>query len=52
MKKLIDELTMIFGLLFLIIKVMIPFLVILAIILIGFFYFLKLEFYLIDTFLR
>ena len=51
MKKLIDELTIIFGILFLVIEVLIPFLVILVFTLIGFFYFLKLEFYLIDTFL-
>ena len=52
MQKLINELTILLGLLTLIVQIVIPYLIMIVVLIIGFYQFLKLEFYLIDTYLR
>ena len=52
MQKLINELTILLGLLTLIVQTVIPYLIMIVVLVIGFYQFLKLEFYLIDTYLR
>ena len=52
MQKLINELTILIGLLTLIVQIVIPYLIMIVVLIIGFYQLLKLEFYLIDTYLR